>query len=352
METNSKKELAALTSRHRKRNLLILAGMAGLLLACMLLSLRMGAYDTPMGEMLKGIFGMADRKVNAVVRGSRLPRICTAVLAGVGLGVTGCILQAILQNPLASSSTLGISQGAGFGAAFAIVVLQAGVGGTVAGMTTISMLSFFSSMLVSLVILGMAKFRGIGPETMVLAGVALSALFSGGTTLMQYFADDVQLTTFLFWTFGDLGSTDWRQIGMIGLVVTCALCFFILRRWDYNALYAGEQTAVSLGVNVKATRLINLIICTFVAATIVSYIGIINFIGLVAPHIVRRLMGEDYCYLIPGSALMGAILLLLGDLVARMLVSPIILPIGAITSFLGAPLFLYLLFKEKKHGGS
>lgn len=352
MEANSKQTLAALTGRRRRRNMGILAAMAGLLVVCMLLSLRLGSYDTPTGEMLRGIFGMADRKVNAVVRGSRLPRICTAVLAGVGLGVTGCILQAILQNPLASSSTLGISQGAGFGAAFAIIVLQAGVGSAAVGMTAISLLSFFSSMLVSLVILGMARFRGVSPETMVLAGVALSAMFSGGTTLMQYFADDVQLTTFLFWTFGDLGSTDWQQIRMMAVVVLCALCFFILRRWDYNALYAGEQTAVSLGVNVKATRLVNLMVCTFVAATIVSYIGIINFIGLVAPHIVRKLMGEDYCYLIPGSALMGAVLLLLGDLLARMVVSPIILPIGAITSFLGAPLFLYLLFKEKKHGGS
>lgn len=340
----------AANSRIKKRNLCILTAMGALLLVFMAISLRMGAYSTPLSQMLLGIFGQADdSKINAVVQGVRFPRICTALIAGMGLGVTGCILQAILQNPLASASTLGISQGAGFGAALAIIVL--GMGSGSAGMSTVSMLSFLSSMLVSLVILTAARFRGISPETMVLGGVALSAMFTGGTTLMQYFADDVELSTFLFWTFGDLGSPDWSQIRVMGFVVAAALIFFMLRRWDYNALYAGEQTAVSLGMNVGLTRILNLLICTLVAAVIVSYIGIINFIGLVAPHIVRKLVGENYCYLIPGSALMGGILLLLGDLVSRMIISPVILPIGAITSFLGAPLFLYLLFKGKRKNG-
>ena len=119
------------------------------------------------------------------------------------------------------------------------------------------------------------------------------------------------------------------------------MVYFILNRWSYNALAAGEHTAVSLGVNVGRTRVINILACSFVAATVVSYIGLISFIGLCAPHIVRRLVGSNYTWLIPGSAFMGAVLMLGGDLVARTVISPVILPIGAITSFLGAPMFLY-----------
>lgn len=338
--------------KQQKKNILILFCMGIFLLVAVMFSLRAGSYNTPVVELVKGIFGKsADKKINAVSI-LRMRRIITAAVSGVGLGITGCVLQAILQNPLASSSTLGISQGASFGAAFAIIGLGAGTGSGLlsgfSGMTTIASCSFISSMLVSVVILGLSRFRKISPETMVLVGVALSSMFTGATTLLQYFADEVELATFTFWTFGDLGNTNWQEIRLICIVVFAALIFFLLRRWDYNALYAGEQTAVSLGVNVKVTRILNLLICSFVAAIIVSHVGLISFIGLVAPHITRRLVGENYCYLIPGSALLGGTLLLYGDLVARVVVSPVILPIGAITSFLGAPLFLYLLFKGRK----
>ena len=130
-------------------------------------------------------------------------------------------------------------------------------------------------------------------------------------------------------------------------VVLVFFVYFLLNRWNYNALESGEQTAVSLGVNVGGLRLTNMLACSLVASVVVSYVGIINFIGLVAPHIVRRFLGNNYCYLIPGSALMGAILLLLGDLAARGVAAPVVLPIGAITSFLGAPLFLWMLFKGR-----
>lgn len=344
-------------TRQRKRNILILLALGLLLLLAVLLSLRAGSYSTPLLELLRGLFGRAsEEKINAVVA-LRLRRIVTAVFSGVGLGITGCILQAVLQNPLASSSTLGISQGASFGAAFAIIGLGVGTGGGAAGaassgsasgLLTVTVCAFAGSMLVSLVILGLSRFRRISPETMVLVGVALSSMFTGATTLLQYFANDVELATFTFWTFGDLGSASWPEIGMIAFVSLASLGFFLWRRWDYNALYAGEQTAVSLGVNVKVTRVVNLLVCSFVAAVIVSHVGLISFIGLVAPHITRRLVGENYCYLIPGSAILGGALLLAGDLVARVVVSPVILPIGAITSFLGAPLFLYLLFRGRK----
>ena len=180
---------------------------------------------------------------------------------------------------------------------------------------------------------------------MILAGVALSALFSGGTTIMQYFADDVSLAAIVFWTFGDMGRASWKQIIIMAITVLAGSTYFIFNRWNYNALQSGENSAKGLGVNVDSMRIIGMTICSFTAAVIVSYVGIINFVGLVSPHVMRRIIGDDYRYLLPASALMGALMLLFSDTVARLVVAPVVLPIGAITSFLGAPLFLYLLFK-------
>lgn len=325
----------------RSISFLILLGAA--LLAAALLSLRAGSYDTPVGELVKGIFGLsADRKINLVVRNNRLPRICTAIVAGAGLGLAGCILQAILHNPLASSSTLGVAQGATFGAALAIVVFK------MSGAFGVSALSFAGSVAVAGVILGLSRFRQISPEGIVLAGVAISSMLSGATTLVQYFASEVELATLVFWTFGDLGSTDWNELRIMGLVVLVLIGYCTVHRWDYNALLSGEETAVSLGINVRRLTLSNMLLCCLACSVIVSRVGLINFIGLVAPHIVRTVVGNNHVYLIPGSVLAGATILLLGDLVARVVMMPVILPIGAITSFLGGPLFLYLLFRRSR----
>ncbi len=338
--------------RYRGKNLLVLGLLLGGMILIALLSLRSGSYETSLMEIAKAVVGKAsDGKINTVVQNMRLPRVLTAIMGGLGLGISGCVLQAILRNPLASASTLGISQGASFGAAFAIIALGAGAqGSTVAAMQfsnplLISLCAFACSMGVSVIILALSRFQKITPEAMVLAGVALSAMFQGATTLLQYFANEVQLASVVFWTFGDLGRTGWKEVRLMTVMVLAATLYFILGRWNYNALESGEQTAISLGVNVNRVRIVNMVICSLTAAVIVSYLGIINFIGLVAPHMVRKVVGNNHTYLLPGSALMGAILLLLGDLAARTVISPVILPIGAITSFLGAPLFLYLLFK-------
>ncbi|MBQ8796958.1 MAG: iron ABC transporter permease [Oscillospiraceae bacterium] len=331
--------------RNRVKSISFLAVLSGVLLVTVLMSLRAGSYETPIGELIKGIFGMSsDRKINLVVQNNRLPRICTAILAGGGLGLAGCILQAVLRNPLASASTLGVSQGATFGAAFAIVVL--GMGSTTG--VGIPLCAFIGSIAVALVILGLSRFRQVSPEGIVLAGVAISSMFTGATTLIQYFADEVELSTLVFWTFGDLGSTGWEDLSGLGIIVAVLCVYCILHRWDYNALLSGEETAISLGINVKRLTLVNMVLCCLCSSVVVSNVGLISFIGLVAPHIVRMAVGNNHVYLIPGSILGGATLLLLGDLFARTVISPVILPIGAITSFLGGPLFLYLLFKGGK----
>ena len=326
--------------KNELRSISFLVLLTVFLLLSILLSLRAGSYNTPVTELIKGIFGKsADKKINLVVQNNRMPRICTAIIAGAGLGLAGCILQAILHNPLASASTLGVSQGATFGAAFAIVAMN------MTGAIGISIYSFLGSIAVAIVILGLSRFKQVSAEGIVLAGVAISSMLSGATTLIQYFANEIQLTSLVFWTFGDLGSTGWEDLRPMGIMVLILLVYCFAHRWDYNALLNGEETAVSLGIHVQQLTLTNMVLCCLTCSIIVSNVGLINFIGLVAPHIVRMVVGNNHVYLIPGSVLAGAALLLLGDLIARVAIMPIILPIGAITSFLGGPLFLYLLFK-------
>lgn len=331
--------------KNELRSISFLVLLTVFLLLSILLSLRAGSYNTPLTELIKGIFGKsADKKINLVVQNNRMPRICTAIIAGAGLGLSGCILQAILHNPLASASTLGVSQGATFGAAFAIVAMN------MTGAIGISIYSFLGSIAVAIVILGLSRFKQVSADGIVLAGVAISSMLSGATTLIQYFANEIQLTSLVFWTFGDLGSTGWEDLRPMGTMVLILLGYCFAHRWDYNALLNGEETAVSLGIHVQQLTLTNMVLCCLTCSIIVSNVGLINFIGLVAPHIVRMVVGNNHVYLIPGSVLAGAALLLLGDLIARVAIMPIVLPIGAITSFLGGPLFLYLLFKGgRKH---
>lgn len=234
--------------RNQRKSIRFLILLTLLLLLSALLSLCSGSYETPIEELLRGIFGLSqDRKINLVVRNNRLPRICTAILAGSRLGLSGCILQVVLGNPLASSSTLGVSHGATFGAAFAIVVL--GMNST-AGFG-IPLCALLGSVAVALAILGLSRFRQISPEGIVLAGVAISSMFTGATTLIQYFADEAELSTLVFWIFGDLGSTGWKELPGMGMIVAVLYVYSTLHRWDYNALLSGEETAISLGIPVK-----------------------------------------------------------------------------------------------------
>lgn len=333
---------------------LFLLLMAAIVAVVALVAIGCGSSGLTIPQVVQTLLGSGDKQSNVIVFNLRLPRTVTAIVGGIGLASVGCVMQSILRNPLASSSTLGVSQGAAFGAAFAIIALGAGMqhqtldGVGISNPYSVSVCAFIGSMLSTSVVLGLSRFKRITPQTMILSGVALSSLFSGGTTLLQYFADDVKVAAVVFWTFGNLGSTSWREILIMTVVVTASMIYFMLNRWNYNALQSGEDTAKGLGVNTNRFLLSSMVICSVTASVIVSYCGIINFIGLIAPHLMRRVVGSDYRYLLPASALMGSVLLLLSDTVARLVVQPVVLPIGAITSFLGAPLFLYLIFK----GGS
>ena len=320
-----------------------------------LFAIAFGSSTVPLGRVLATLFGHGESKENIIVLNLRLPRAVTAIVAGFGLGIVGCVMQGILRNPLASASTIGVSQGAAFGAAFAIIALGGGLmSASTAGAqlsvnnpVVTTLCAFIGAMMSTLFIVALSRFRGINASTLILAGVALSSLFSAGTTLLEYFADDVRVAAVVYWTFGDLGSTFWKDISIMAVTVLLAAVYFWLNCWNYNAMQGGEDTAKGLGVNTHRVLILGMVVGSFAASVIVSYIGIINFVGLIAPHMVRKFVGTDYRYLLPASGLAGAILLLLSDTVARLAVAPIVLPIGAITSVLGAPLFLWIIFKGR-----
>lgn len=337
-----------------RRKRLVLLVLALMLLALAFLSVASGSADLAPLDIVKALVGTGDPYNLIVVWKLRMPRVLTAIVGGIALALAGCAFQSVLRNPLASASTLGISQGAAFGASVAIILL--GAGGTVAYegvsfqnpyLTVIC--AFVGAMISTLVILGLSRFRDMTPESIVLAGVALSALFAGGTTLIQYFAEDSQVAAVVFWTFGDLSRVSYRELVIMGAVCLGSALFFHFNRWNYNAMESGEVSAHGLGVSVRTVRLSNMLIASAAAASVIAFCGIINFVGLVAPHIMRRFLGSDYRFLLPASGLAGACLLLISDLIAHVIVSPLILPISAITSFVGAPVFLYLLFKGVRH---
>lgn len=338
--------------RFTRRKMVVLAVLVLLVILAALVALSAGSMDLNPRQVLGSVLGNGDQVSGVVIWRIRLPRILAAIIAGAALSVAGCVIQNNLRNPLASPSTLGISSAAAFGANLAIIVFGAGAIQvtrtetiTINSPYLVTVCAFVASMVAAVAILLLAQIRGFSPEAMVLAGVALNSLFAAGTILVQYFAEDLQIASVVFWTFGDLGRVAWREVGILAGLTAVCLGTFMLRRWDYNALDSGEETAKSLGVHVERVRRQGMLVSCLITAVVVSFVGIIGFIGLVGPQIMRRIIGGDHRYLIPASALLGSLLLLVSDTLARTMVSPVVLPVGAITAFFGAPLFLYLLVR-------
>jgi iron complex transport system permease protein len=262
------------------------------------------------------------------------------------------VMQTCLRNPLASPFTLGISNAAAFGATLAIAFFGAGTLHSnthdavfIANPYSVTISAFAFSVTAMMLILLLARMRGFSPESVVLAGVAFGSLFAAGSTLVQYFAEDVQVAAMVFWTFGDLGRVSWQEVAILSALTVAALIYFLLNRWNYNALESGEDAAKGLGVHVEQIRFRSMLAASLITAVAVAFMGIIGFIGLIAPQMMRRVLGIDHRFLIPASAVTGAALLLFADTLARTLISPVVLPVGAITSFFGAPLFLFILAK-------
>ena len=333
----------------KQKRLFLLAGLL-LLVVCVIIAAQNGPIDISFTDVVRYIFTFNTAGTGGVIWNIRMVRIIGALLAGAGLAVAGVVMQCILRNPLASPFTLGISSSAAFGASFAIIFLGAGSSMT----STVSInnpyvttvCAFLFSLVATGSILLLTKITRVSAETMILAGVAISAMFSAGLSFMQYIATDSQLGNIVAWTFGDLGKATWSWNSLILLVLLPVVLYYFYKRWDYNAMDAGEDTAKGLGVNTERERIVGMIASSVLSAFIVSFFGIIAFIGLLGPHIARMIIGSDHRYLIPLSIILGAITIIIADGVGQVILYPSVVPVGIITSMLGGPLFIYLLIRR------
>ena len=324
--------------------------MGAALIACVLASFLLGRYPVPPGELL-GILGSKlglpiepfwTAQMEAAVWSIRLPRVLLSVLVGACLAAAGASYQGVFQNPMASPDILGASAGAGFGAALMILLGASSIG--------ITLGAFAASLVtVALVFTVSRHARGDRVLGLVLAGIMVSSLFQSGTSFLKLVADpNNQLPQITYWLMGSLSGAKWSDLGFVIVPVLIGLVPLLLMRWQLNVITMGDDEARAMGVNAPRIRLFIVICSTLVTASAVSVSGMIGWVGLVIPHMMRRLVGSDYRYLMPGSMLGGGIFLLVVDNVSRNATTSGI-PIGILTAFIGAPFFLWLIMGKGDH---
>lgn len=281
-----------------------------------------------------------------IVWNVRLPRILVAVVAGAGLAVGGAAMQAVVKNPLADPYTTGISSGAVFGVA---VALTLGFGaGTRIGSYGLMVNAFIFGLVPMTVIVLMSRFTKTSPATMILAGIAMTYMFSALSTLLLVTSDTETIQRAYLWQIGSLENATWSDVPLMFAVTLIGSIFLMLSTKKLNLLTLGDESAKSLGLDAENFRVLILVVLSVMTAAIIGSLGVIGFVGLVSPHIVRAAIGSDNRYLIPAAALFGALLMLAADLIARIVIHPGEIPVGLVMSFIGGPLFLLLILRSKK----
>ena len=324
--------------------------LAAILLVIFLLSFSIGRYGVPADQVLRILFSrifhlpIAETwtpEMETVVINIRLPRILLACLVGCSLSAAGASYQGVFQNPMAAPDILGASSGAAFGAALAILF------GAASGMITLS--AFLFSMITVLAVFLIAqRAPGARVVNLILAGIMISSLFTAGTSYIKLVADPTnQLPQITYWLMGSLSGARLRDIGFVALPLALGLVPLLLLRWQINILTLGDEEARTLGINTNRLRLIVIVCSTLVTAASVSVSGMIGWVGLVIPHLCRKLVGSNYRYLMPATYLGGAAFLLLVDNLSRNLLA-VEIPIGILTAFIGAPFFIYLICRREK----
>ncbi|MEO9340833.1 iron ABC transporter permease [Mesorhizobium sp. SB112] len=330
------------------RRIVVVAGLVAVLIASFLVDLATGPSSLGIADTARAILspGAADRSTLVIVWDVRMPAAIMAVLVGVALSLAGAEMQTILNNPLASPFTLGVSSAASLGAALAIVL---GIGipdvSTNWLVTGNAFLFAFGSVLL---LQSLTRLRGAGPDSLVMFGIALVFTFNALVALIQFVASADALQQLVFWGMGSLGRANWESIAILGLVILLTLPFSFRASWKLTALRLGEDRARSFGVDVARLRFFSLFRISLLAATSVAFVGTIGFIGLVGPHIARLLIGEDHRFFLPASALTGAVVMSLADVASKSIAPGVIVPIGIVTSLVGLPVFFALIFRRRE----
>lgn len=343
---------------HRRQSAVIaLLGTAVVLLAfCCLFA---GSAHMSFEDCIRALMRESTAANNRIIWNIRIPRVLAALTAGAGLSVSGLIMQTCLNNPMASPSTLGVSNAAVFGANLSIIAFSGGFLSTGNNLTnygaganpySTSLLAFLFSVLSILLVLALCRIRSFTPNVVVLAGIAVGAVWTAATTVLQFYATDVGLSAAVIWNFGDLGRATYKTDLIMLAAVVCGFVFFSLMSWKYNALLGGDAAAKSMGINVAALRFCSLLLASAITAVCVSFLGVIGFVGIICPHITKKALGQDHRFAIPAASLGGSLLLLFADTLSRSMGKGSALPVGAVTSLLGAPFFLAIIFSGKESG--
>src|SRR5688572_26481408 len=341
------------------RNTVIISGLGVILFATVLLSLTIGAVSIPLSDVLVIIFKKVglfssttvDTTHDVVLSTIRLPRIFMTILIGASLGICGASLQGLFRNPLVEPSLIGVSGGSAAGVVLLIVFGSSAAFIQAKGIlfhAILPLVAFVGGLLATLLVLRLSSFAGrTNIAVLILVGVAVNALAGAIIGLAIFYADENQLRTFTFWTLGDLGGASWETLMITAPLLILSSVVLLFFSSNLNALAIGEAEAYHMGVDVERTKRLIILCCALGVGVSVSMAGIIGFVGLVVPHLVRVLFHSDNKLVLPASILGGAWLLIIADLIARTIVTPSELPIGVVTALIGSPFFIALLMKAK-----
>lgn len=335
---------ALATQRKREsRRLRWLAALLMVLVVTLLLDIVTGPSLMPLADVVSTLFKPEDASAGtrAIIWDIRLPIALMAVVVGAALGLGGAEMQTLLDNPLASPYTLGLAAASGLGAALGLHADVLGL--SIEPLIAVPLGAFIMCMLAASILFGIAMFRQVNAQTLILAGIALLFLFQSLLSLLQFMSSPELNQQILFWLFGNLSRSTWSALA-ITTVVTVVCTFFLMQdAWKLTALRLGEARARSLGVDVAKLRLKTLVLVALLTSTAISFVGVIGFIGLVSPHIARMLVGEDQRFFIPLSMLCGAVMLSAASVLSKTLIPGALFPVGVVTAIIGVPFFFYLI---------
>jgi len=330
-----------------RRRVGLLALLVGLIIASMLLDFTLGPSGLSLDVLGQTLLHpqSVDAGTRVIVWDIRMPYALMAIVVGLTLGLAGAEMQTILNNPLASPFTLGVSSAAAFGAALAIV-LGIGIPG-IPAQWFISANAFIFALLAALLLDGITRWTQVATSGVVLFGIALVFTFNALVSMLQFIANEDTLQGLVFWTMGSIARASWEKLGILLLALAVIMPLSMLSSWKLTSLRLGEDRAISFGINVRRLRLTTLLRISILSALSVAFVGPIGFIGLVAPHIARMLFGEDHRFYLPGSALIGALVLSLASIVSKNLIDGVIIPVGIVTSLVGVPFFITIIVRHR-----
>lgn len=346
------KEVRFAYQKRKKRKIIMIAAGLLLMLALAIAFTALGATDAGIVDVLKAVKnfivsgGSIEGKADKVILLLRMPRVVLAIFAGFGLSVAGTAMQAVTRNPLVSPFTIGISNAAAFGASLSIVFGA----GLLAGRQTGVVLNAFLWALGCMLLVYIISIKvGMSPSSIVLTGIALNYFFSACTSTIEFFSSEHKLAAVVQWAFGTLNGSQWQEVFVVMSVVTvCCICLYLFSP-ALNVIASGDdEVAKSLGLHPERVRMEVCVFSVLATAAVISFTGVIGFVGLAGPHIARMLIGSDHRYLIPFSAIIGALLMLISDTIGKLILAPVIIPVGIVISFLGVPIFINLILTQRK----